>query len=226
MQPLLLVTRSELTNSHFRASRPADGRIVIHHTEVVDALRDKAAAVATEVVLDLRSETYRGEPDLPWGPILSMQEVDRQVVAPLQLIARLASGPTPSSFVVLTTSQSRALSDPRSFALQAAAIGIVRAAAAELAPVGIRINAIAYPTYESDMTDVQGRFESQVEASAAGIAGFLLSDNAAAITGAVIPVDFGEHLYPPEGYEVEYTRRNVLVLNSGGGDDGDHTDRS
>jgi 3-oxoacyl-[acyl-carrier protein] reductase len=91
-------------------------------------------------------------------------------------------------------------------ASKAAVVGMTRAAAKELAPQGIRVNAIAPGYVETDMTsqlpaEVRTRAVGQIGMGRAGtpadvarVAVFLASDLAAYVTGQVIGVDGGMHL--------------------------------
>ena len=83
--------------------------------------------------------------------------------------------------------------------------GLVRAAAVELAPAGIRVNAIAPGVIETPMTaerlgdpamrrEVLARVptgEHGLPADVAAAVGYLLSDGARYVTGTVLAVDGG-----------------------------------
>ncbi|HBS09569.1 MAG TPA: 3-oxoacyl-[acyl-carrier-protein] reductase [Microbacterium sp.] len=88
-------------------------------------------------------------------------------------------------------------------ASKAALIGFTKSVAKELAPRGITANAIAPGFIETDMTaelpdETQAQYKATIPAGrfatpdeVAGVVTWLASDNAAYISGAVIPVDGG-----------------------------------
>ena len=88
-------------------------------------------------------------------------------------------------------------------AAKAGVIGLTKAVARELAPRGVRVNAVAPGFVETDMTaklseKVRAATEEQIPLKrmarpeeVAGVVRFLVSDAAAYITGEVVRVDGG-----------------------------------
>ncbi|MDH5238196.1 MAG: SDR family oxidoreductase, partial [Acidimicrobiia bacterium] len=115
---------------------------------------------------------------------------------------------TSGDAVVVTASISGLAGDPGMWAYnasKAAAINLVRSAAIDLGPRGIRINAVCPGPTDTPLTaglTANARFQQQMARRAplqrwaqpeeiAAVIAFLLSDDASAVTGAAIPVDCG-----------------------------------
>jgi NAD(P)-dependent dehydrogenase (short-subunit alcohol dehydrogenase family) len=200
---------------------------VLDKTDGITAVADDAADPATGTRLRAAvDEHLGGRVDAlflnaglgAFAPVggIEAAEVDRQfginVRGPLLQLAALDSALTERAAVLFNTSVVNDLTMP-SAAVYAATKGAVRsamrAAAGELAPRGIRVNAVSPGPISTGFFDATGMPQEQIEGFAAAVlqqvplgrfgtpeevaavAAFLLSDDAAYVTGHELVVDGG-----------------------------------
>lgn len=197
----------------YRSGDPPDGvlgvKCDVTHSEQVDAAFSEAEREhgPVEVLVanaGITSDTLllrMGEDD--WESV-----IDTNLTGSFRLLKRASRGMMRARWgrVVLMSSVVGMLGSPGQAnyaASKAGLVGLARSVARELGSRGVTVNVVAPGFVETDMTAVlpeatQEQYRSQIPlgrfASAeevAAVVGFLTSDEAAYITGALVPVDGG-----------------------------------
>lgn len=197
----------------YRSGDPPDGvlgvKCDVTHSEQVDAAFSEAEREhgPVEVLVanaGITSDTLllrMGEDD--WDSV-----IDTNLTGSFRLLKRASRGMMRARWgrVVLMSSVVGMLGSPGQAnyaASKAGLVGLARSVARELGSRGVTVNVVAPGFVETDMTAVlpeatQEQYRSQIPlgrfASAeevAAVVGFLTSDEAAYITGALVPVDGG-----------------------------------
>lgn len=179
------------------------GRIVERHGRV-DALVNNAGVVGEQRPIHLTSNET-------WASVMRVNADGAFYVLRAALAAMVAAG----SGAVVNMSSSSGLSGkphlaPYGFS-KAGIVGLTRTAAVEYAARGVRVNAVAPSAVRTPLVEAHIRaapdpaaMERRMEAQSplpgmgtpedvAAVIAFLLSDDAARITGLTVPVDGGYH---------------------------------